>query len=54
MNATLTCLRIELDGSTEFVITTNLEMARKYVADIHAEVIASRMSSRGNTAVSRR
>ena len=40
MNATLTCLRIELDGSTEFVITTNLEMARKYVADIHAEVIA--------------
>ncbi len=36
----ITCLRIELDGSTEFVITTDLEYARKHMADIHAEVIA--------------
>ena len=36
----ITCLRIEIDGSTEFVITTDLDWARKHLADIHAEVIA--------------
>ena len=36
----ITCLRVELDGSTEFVITTDLEWAKQHLADIHAEVIA--------------
>jgi hypothetical protein len=36
----ITCLRIELDGGTEYVIATNREWAHQYVANIHAEVIA--------------
>jgi hypothetical protein len=36
----ITCLRVELDGSSEFVLTTDLEYARKHLADIHAVVIA--------------
>ncbi len=36
----ITCLRVDLDGSTEFVITTNLDWAHLHCRDIHAEVIA--------------
>lgn len=36
----MTCLRVALDGSTEFVLTTDLEYALKHLADNHAEVIA--------------
>jgi hypothetical protein len=36
----IVCLRVELDGGTEFVLTVDLEYARKHLADIHAEVIA--------------
>jgi uncharacterized membrane-anchored protein len=36
----ITCLRVELDGSTEFVLATDLKYARKHLADIRAEVIA--------------
>jgi hypothetical protein len=36
----ITCLRVELDGSTEFVITSDMEYARKHLADIRAEVVA--------------
>lgn len=36
----ITCLRIELDGSTEFVVTTDLEYARQHCRDIHAEILA--------------
>lgn len=36
----ITCLRVELDGSTEFVLTTDLQWARQHLMDIHAEVIA--------------
>jgi uncharacterized membrane-anchored protein len=36
----ITCLRVELDGSTEFVLTVDLEYARKHLADIRVDVIA--------------
>ena len=36
----ITCLRIELDGSTEFVITTDLKYAMQHLADIHAEILS--------------
>lgn len=35
----ITCLRVELDGGTEFVLTTDMECARQHLADIHAVVL---------------
>ena len=36
----VTVLQIELDGGTEWLLTTDLPFARQYVADIHAKEIA--------------
>jgi len=36
----ITVLQVELDGGTEFVITTEPVRARQHLADIHATVIA--------------
>ena len=36
----ITVLEIELDGGSEWLLTTDLPFARQYVADIHAKEIA--------------
>ena len=36
----ITVLQIELDGGTEWLLTTDLPFARQHVADIHAKEIA--------------
>ena len=36
----VTVLQIELDGGSEWLLTTDLPFARQYVADIHAKEIA--------------
>lgn len=36
----ITALQIELDGGTEWLLTTNLASARKYLRDIQAKEIA--------------
>jgi hypothetical protein len=41
-NPELTCIEIELDGATEWLLTTNPAFARQYITDIHATEVASR------------
>lgn len=36
----ITALQIELDGATEWLLTTDVEFARQYLADIGAQEIA--------------
>lgn len=36
----ITALQIELDDATEWLLTTNLGFARRYLADIHAKEIS--------------
>lgn len=36
----ITVLQVELDGSTEWLLTTDLAFARQHLADIHAKEIA--------------
>lgn len=36
----VTVLQVELDGGTEYVLTTDLDYARQHLADIHAKEIA--------------
>lgn len=36
----ITVLQIELDGGTEWLLTTDLAFARQHLADIHAKEIA--------------
>lgn len=42
MEPELTCIEIELDGATEWVLTTNPAFARQYILDIHAQEVATR------------
>lgn len=36
----ITALQIELDGATEWLLTSNVDFARSYLATIHAKEIA--------------
>lgn len=38
----LTCIEIELDGATEWVLTTNPSFAHQYILDIYAQEVATR------------
>lgn len=38
----LTCIEIELDGATEWLLTTDTSFARRYISDIQAKEIAAR------------